>query len=363
MFRPAFIRPLVQACSKSTTAAARNELSKRIYKPFAELVPGSPEYIALGHSGRVWEDFHKPFDIEPYLEVQSKVKEQLDTIDAWKAFLVQHRLKEKLTKALTNEYAHQSTAIEGNPLSIGDSVIIEDNLVKDFFQSLESGCCTSLNLNELAKISFPHPQSLLPGKDHYQIAEMRNHLIALKSIIDTAFTKPGTARLTLEEIHALSKILLIDTESVELYRLGWGRKTVIGEFRNTPVSVRNNPLRIFPYHVEVPSLMRRFIEWRDRTHASKVLHPIIFATHIFVAFCHIHPFADGNGRVGRTLLADYLVRQGLLPVVFRDLDRMDYLDMVSDVQDRKPEELCLTIITTQLDMLFSICLGEKYEES
>ena len=109
--------------------------------------------------------------------------------------------------------------------------------------------------------------------------------------------------------------------------------------------------------------MRRFIEWRDRTHASKALHPVILATHIFVAFCHIHPFADGNGRVGRILLADYLVRQGLVLVVFRDLDKIYYLDMVSDAQDRKPEELCLTLITTQLDMLFSICLGEKYEES
>ena len=87
-------------------AAARKQLLKRIYKPFAELNPGSPEYIALGRSGRVWEDFHKPFDIEPYLEVQSKLKEKLDAIDAWKAFTVQHGPKEKLTKALVIEYAH-----------------------------------------------------------------------------------------------------------------------------------------------------------------------------------------------------------------------------------------------------------------
>ena len=83
-------------------AAARKQLLKRIYKPFAELNPGSPEHIALGRSGG-WEDFHKPFNIEPYLEVQSKLKEELNAIDAWKAFIVQHGLKEKLTKALVNE--------------------------------------------------------------------------------------------------------------------------------------------------------------------------------------------------------------------------------------------------------------------
>jgi hypothetical protein len=69
----------------------------------------------------VWEDFQKPFDIEPYLEVQSKLTEELIAIDTWKDFIGHHGLKEKFVKSLTNEFAHQSTAIEGNLLSIGDS--------------------------------------------------------------------------------------------------------------------------------------------------------------------------------------------------------------------------------------------------
>jgi Fic family protein len=83
---------------------------------------------------------------------------------------------------------------------------------------------------------------------------------------------------------------------------------------------------------------------------------MIFATHIFVAFCSIHPFADGNGRLGRTILADYLIRQGFLPVVFPYLDRMDYLKMVSDASDRQPEELCQSIVTTQLEMLEGVVM-------
>jgi Fic family protein len=231
------------------------------------------------------------------------------------------------------------------------------------FRSPEFEHSKSLNINELAKISFPLPQNLLPGKDHYQVAEMRNHLIASKFITDTAFTKIGTAGPTLEEIHALSKILLIDTQSVALYKQAWNGRIALGDFRNLPIGVRSNPLRIFPYHLEVPAIMRRFIEWRDRTHASKVLHPIIFATHIFVAFVSIHPFADGNGRVGRSLLADYLIRQRLLPTVLRDLDRTGYVKMVSDASDHQPEELCQSIVNTQLDTLFTMSLNETDEEN
>ncbi|CAG8502911.1 3041_t:CDS:2, partial [Ambispora gerdemannii] len=32
---------------------------------------------------------------------------------------------------------------------------------------------------------------------------------------------------------------------------------------------------------------------------------------------HIHPFIDGNGRVGRSIMAYYLVRNGYPPIVFQ----------------------------------------------
>jgi hypothetical protein len=57
--------------------------------------------MVLARSGRVGENFHKPFDIEPYLEVQSKLTEELIAIDTWKAFVVYRGLKENLARSLT----------------------------------------------------------------------------------------------------------------------------------------------------------------------------------------------------------------------------------------------------------------------
>ena len=41
-----------------------------------------------------------------------------------------------ITRALVNEYAQQSTAIEGNSLQVGDSVAIADKLEKQLFPTV-----------------------------------------------------------------------------------------------------------------------------------------------------------------------------------------------------------------------------------
>lgn len=49
-----------------------------------------------------------------------------------------------------------------------------------------------------------------------------------------------------------------------------------------------------------------------------------------------------------------MVRQGYMPVVFVNMDREDYLRMVSNAQDGDPEELCEAVALTQAEMLFTI---------
>src|SRR5262249_1481206 len=122
-------------------------------------------------------------------------------------------------------------------------------------------------------------------------------------------------------------------------------------YRKAPISVRSNPLRIFPYHVEVPACMQRFFQWREKTHQEGKLHPLILACQTVVYFLHIHPFPDGNGRVSRMIMHDYMARQGYVPVVMQALERPDYLKMISDAQDGKPDESVNRVLTTQLEEL------------
>ncbi len=48
------------------------------------------------------------------------------------------------------------------------------------------------------------------------------------------------------------------------------------------------------------------------------------ATYFHLAFENIHPFADGNGRVGRTLLNYYLITHNHPPLIVYDEDKAEY---------------------------------------
>jgi Fic family protein len=215
-----------------------------------------------------------------------------------------------------------------------------------------------MSTSEVSKLALPTSEELLPGKNVNQVAELRNHILVSRYTTDVALNNPGTAGMSVADIKQLSMMILRGTDAETLYAVNWGKRMQIGEYRSAPIGVISNPLRIFPYPQEIAACMHRYIEWLYRQHTDKILHPIILATHLSTYFVHIHPFLDGNGRLGRVLMADYLIRQGYLPVMFVDLPREDYLKMISDAQDGKPDDLCTTVAQTQLEMLWVISMRQ-----
>ncbi|KAI9844761.1 MAG: hypothetical protein M1837_005294 [Sclerophora amabilis] len=329
----------------------RRTILKAIYQPFQGLTKDSAEYNALAHSGTVWENYFKPQNIEPYRAAQEKLQTTLAEVDKLKEMVFSKPGQQwnETNRALVDEYAQQSTALELNPLRVGDSLLIGDKLRKDLFPTISN--LQSMTPDALATLALPSPEALLPGKDGSQVAELRNHIVVSHYLTEVGLAHPGTAGVSLPQMKQLCRLMLAGTASEEAYSRGWGKRVALGDFRSAPIRVRSNPMRIFPYPQEVEACMKRFLRWRDDCHASSHLHPLIMATHLFLYFTHIHPFADGNGRVGRAMMADYLVRQGYVPPIFVALERADYLKMVSDAQDGNPSELCEAVASTQEEML------------
>lgn len=67
-------------------------------------------------------------------------------------------------------------------------------------------------------------------------------------------------------------------------------------------------------------------------------------------FEHIHPFCDGNGRIGRVLINWHLARLGYPPVIVRNKEKHLYYATFSEYRDKKnpkPMEKILTLALTE----------------
>jgi len=73
------------------------------------------------------------------------------------------------------------------------------------------------------------------------------------------------------------------------------------------------------------------------------------AAYFHVRFECIHPFADGNGRVGRTLLNYFLMTHGHPPVVIHDEDKAAYYDALAAYDNTEDIEPMAAFLKWQVE--------------
>lgn len=101
----------------------------------------------------------------------------------------------------------------------------------------------------------------------------------------------------IDEIKVLHKTALKDMSAIA------------GSYRSEPWAIYDQSgtaIYLAPMHFEVPGLMDEYIEYISKLEE----HPAVLAGIAQFIFEKIHPFADGNGRVGRLISALILTNKG-----------------------------------------------------
>jgi len=161
------------------------------------------------------------------------------------------------------------------------------------------------------------------------LREVGNYVIALEYGINRLSELPLSLRLV-TELHE------------KLMQGVRGEHATPGEFRRSqnwigpPGCTLQNASYVPP---PVDELMPCLGEWETFLH-NRSLPPLIQAAMAHSQFEAIHPFLDGNGRVGRLLITLFLVEREILPTpllylsAFFEATRPDYYDRLFAVTDR-----------------------------
>lgn len=159
------------------------------------------------------------------------------------------------------------------------------------------------------------------------LREVGNYVTALEYGIKRLKTLPLSLRLTRELHEKLTK--------------GSGSHLTPGQFRRTqnwigtPGSTLNNATYVPPPPSE---MMECLGDWEKFLH-DRSLPPLVQAALMHAQFESIHPFLDGNGRVGRLLITLFLIEREILPApllylsAFFEATRRDYYDHLLSVTE------------------------------
>jgi len=162
------------------------------------------------------------------------------------------------------------------------------------------------------------------------LREIRNYIHAMELGIELLPNLPLSLRLV-QEIHG------------QLMQGVRGEKATPGEFRNTqnwigPAGCTPATAAFVP--PPVPEMKEALYAWENFLHDRDSIPDLIQCAMMHVQFETIHPFLDGNGRVGRLLVTFFLLERKRLsqPLLYLsayiDSHKADYYDLLQQVRTR-----------------------------
>ncbi|HUW66055.1 MAG TPA: Fic family protein [Spirochaetia bacterium] len=214
-------------------------------------------------------------------EILRIVDQKKDDID--KARPLSPETLQSLKNDFTIRYAHETTAIEGNTLTIYETkVVLEDGIT-------------------------------IGGKsvrEHLEVLNIRDVLKWLENVVQK---KSPVTEDAVREIHRIVMKGILDEDA--------------GFYRRHAVYI-SGAWHVPPNWIKVPQLMNEFSAWLE--HGPGEDHPVVFAAKAHVELVKIHPFIDGNGRTARLLTSLLLMRSGYPPAMYTSGSRQEYMQALDE---------------------------------
>lgn len=199
--------------------------------------------------------------------------------------------------------AHHSSAIEGNTLTISDTV--------------------TLLVDELL------PRGGVSVREYHEVANHRAAVVRIVCAVDA--DERLTDRLV-RELHALLLDHLLHDR---------------GEYKQSSNAVVGASWQPLAPH-RVPETMRHWADQSDwQLRHLKGVNRLEAIARSHIEFERIHPFSDGNGRVGRAVLVLQTMQAYGVPAIVRESNRSDYLRLLDTADASGFAELLSSNLTAE----------------
>lgn len=193
---------------------------------------------------------------------------------------------------------------------------IYDQLVLSFTYNTNSIEGSTLTENETACILFEG--MTIKNKNLVEHLEAKNHQSALNYLFSV-----------IKKDYQIDEEFILKLHEILMNNI----KSDAGIYRNHGIRIVSANVPTANY-LKVPCRMEALVKAINATHQDVIIH--IASVHS--EFEQIHPFSDGNGRIGRLIMAAMLLRKNLPPAVVKKQNKMAYYKCLQASQLKQEHE-------------------------
>ena len=204
---------------------------------------------------------------------------------------------------------------------IKDSKNLRDDLLLELTYNSTAIEGSTLTKKQTETIIFD--KGHIPDKSYIEHLEATNHATALEMIFEDSFTGPISEE-TIKRIHSI---------------VLQGISPDAGKYSKHHRAIRGVDLAL-----PAPENIQEEMDHLIRTINKPKSHIAEYAAKMHAAFEAIHPFGDGNGRVGRLIMIIQFLGAGYVPCVIENSRKSEYYECLEFAQKRSETHLIKFII-------------------